>query len=173
MKAPLICWRLGLEPLLRAMRLIVITTRGRKSHRPRHAMLEHSVFDGRVYIAPGWGTRTQWYQNVCADPRVTVQRNGRTYGAIARIITENSELAAVYHHAWGNSPVWTQFLDSWGVEDTLEDFLDKKARIPFLRLDPVEGPPPLPPLKVDLWWIWPMLGFAAYAVWHLTRLGLA
>lgn len=82
-KAPLLAWRLGLGTIPRHFRCMVLTTRGRKSSRSRHTMVEHSVLDGLVYIAPGWGYRTQWYLNILSDPRVTVQRGRRTYGAIA------------------------------------------------------------------------------------------
>lgn len=77
MRFPLYFWRMGLEPLLRQLRFIVLTTRGRRSGEPRRVMLEHSCIHDRVYIAPGWGERNQWYLNILADPRVTVQRTER------------------------------------------------------------------------------------------------
>jgi deazaflavin-dependent oxidoreductase (nitroreductase family) len=142
-ESPLYLWRMGLEPLLRHLRFIVLTTHGRKSGGPRRVMLEHSYRNGRVYIAPGWGERTQWYLNIRANPRVTVQRNGKTLAAMAQLVTDDTELAELYHLARKNSPVWKQYLTSRGVEDTLEDFLAKRDRVPALRLDPVAGDPPL------------------------------
>jgi len=161
MRLPLIYWRLGLEPLLRRLHFLVLTTRGRRSGLPRHTMLEHSLLEGKVYVAPGWGQRTQWYLNVLSDPRVTVQRNGETWGAVARIVTAETELSAIYSQARQISPVWKQYLASWGIEDTLEDFLAKRDRVPALRLDRIEGQPPLPPLACDLRWVW--LVVAAFA----------
>ena len=165
MRLPLIFWRMGLEPLLRRSHFLVLTTRGCKSGAARHAMLEHTFHAGAIYVAPGWGERTQWYRNVLADPRVTVQRNGTTFAAVARNVTDPAELAPIYHLVRQSSPVWAQFLESWGVEDTLEDFLAKQDRLRTLRLDPIEGAPPLAPLVVDLWYLWlavPALGFAIY-----------
>jgi deazaflavin-dependent oxidoreductase (nitroreductase family) len=156
-RAPLTWWRLGLEPLLRRFHFIVVTTRGRASGQARHTMLEHSVLDGRIYIAPGWGRRTQWYRNLLADPALTVQRHGETFAATARPVTDGDELARVFHVVRGVSPVWGQFLASWEIEDTLEDYLAKKDRVPTIRLDRIAGPPPLPPLARDLVWLWAVL----------------
>src|SRR5713226_3507768 len=153
-KAPLVEWRLGLGPLLRRFRLLVLTTRGRKTGKPQHTMLEHSMMDGKAYIAPGWGQRTQWYQNIFADPRVTVQRGGKPYGAIARRVAADDGLKRLYDMMHGKSPVWRQYLESWGVEDTAEAFVANKDRLIVLQLDPIEGVP-LPGIRTDLVWIYP------------------
>jgi deazaflavin-dependent oxidoreductase (nitroreductase family) len=163
-KLPLIGWRMGLEPLMRPMRLIVLTTRGRITGRPRRTMLEHTYLNGHVYIAPGWGNKTQWYMNVLSEPRVTVQRNGKACGAKARLVTDAAELTALYQHG-SKSPVWRQYLESWGIEDTLEDFLAKKDRIPTLRLDVLSERPPMPPLRVDLWWVWIAIVIVGLFLW--------
>jgi deazaflavin-dependent oxidoreductase (nitroreductase family) len=166
-KCPLYFWRMGLEPLLRQFRLIVLTTRGRRSREPRRVMLEHSYRNDCVYIAPGWGERTQWYLNILADPRVTLQRKGKTMSAMARVVTDDTELAAFYQLARRDTPVWKQYLSSRGVEDTLEDFIAKKDRIPALRLDPMEGDLPFPPLRCDLWWVWAVLALVGLLLWWL------
>jgi deazaflavin-dependent oxidoreductase (nitroreductase family) len=119
------------------------------------------------YIAPGWGERTQWYLNIRANPRVTVQRNGKTLAATALLVTDDTELAELYHLALKDSPVWKQYLTSRGVEDTLEDFLAKRDRVPALRLDPVAGDPPLAPLRRDLWWVWAVLALIGLLLWWL------
>jgi len=153
-KFPLLLHRLGLGPILfRLFRMLVLTTRGRKSGRPRHTMLEHTWHNGRAYITPGWGDRTLWYQNVLADPAVTVQRGSATYGAVAVRVLDNGELGDLYGVMAGKSPVWKQYLASWGVEDTLDDYLAKKDRLVVLRLEPRSGAP-LPPLRADLIWLW-------------------
>jgi len=167
-KAPLLQYRLGLGPLVRRFfRMLVLTTRGRKSGRPRYTMLEHTWHNGRAYIAPGWGNRTLWYQNILADPSVTVQRGGSAYGAVAVRVTDNAELANLYRVMAGKSPVWKQYLDSWGIVDTMDDYLAKKERLVVLRLDPTTGVH-LPPLRTDLIWLWPVVAVALIA-WAMLR----
>jgi len=173
MRMPLLYWRLGLKPLLvRSLlfRFLVLTTKGRKSGRARHTMLVHSVLDGRIYIGAGWGERTQWYQNILADPRVTVQARGPAFGAVARLITDDEELRRLYWQAREKSPLWMwkRSLASWDIRDEAEDFVAKKDRILYLRLDPL-GECPLPPLRANLVWVWPALAVAAVAAYALLR----
>lgn len=168
-KAPLLHYRLGPGPVLRRLfQMLVLTTRGRRSGRPRHTMLEHTWHNGRAYIAPGWGDRTLWYQNTLADPRVTVQRGGTAYGAVAVRVTEDDELADLYKVMAGKSPVWKPYLDSWGAEDTLSDFLAKKDRLVVLRLDPINHLP-LTPLRSDLIWVWPLVAALIIIIWAMLR----
>jgi deazaflavin-dependent oxidoreductase (nitroreductase family) len=172
MRMPLLYWRLGLKPLLvraRLFRFLVLTTRGRRTGQARHTALAHFVLDGRMYIGAGWGERTQWYQNLLADPRVTVETRGPAFGAVARPVTDD-ELRQLYFHARERTPLaaWKRSLDSWDIRDEVEDFVAKKGRIPFLRLDP-SSDCPLPPLRADLVWVWPVLAAAAGGVYWLSR----
>ena len=156
-RVPLFLWRMGLGRLFRSLPMLVLTTRGKKTGRPRHVMVEYSFLNGRIYVTPGWGERTQWYRNIAADPHVTAQRKGEVFAANAVRVTEESELKAVFHHARRTSPMWKPFLNSWGIEDNLQDFLSKRDRIVALHLDRTDLSLPLPPLRVDLWWVWLVL----------------
>ena len=137
--------------------MLVLTTRGKKTGKPRHVMIEHGFLDGKIYVVPGWGHRTQWYRNIAADPHVTVQRRAETFAAEAVPVTGENELTAIFQHFRNTSPMFKPFLKSWGIEDNLQDFLSKHDRIVGLRLDRKDGSLPLPPLRADLWWIWVIL----------------
>ncbi len=172
-RMPLLYWRLGLKPLFvrtRLFRFLVLTTKGRRSGQARHTMLPHFVLDGRIYIGAGWGQCTHWYQNILSDPRVTVQARGPAFGAVGSVITDDEELRRLYWHLreMGRLWLWKRSLGSWDIRDEVEDFVAKKGRIPFLRLDPV-GDCPLRPLRSDLVWVWPVLAIAAVAAYALLR----
>jgi deazaflavin-dependent oxidoreductase (nitroreductase family) len=156
-RVPLLLWRMGLGWLFRALPMLVLTTRGKKSGHPRHVMIECSSINGKIYVTPGWGKRTQWYRNIAADPHVTVQRKGEVFAATAVRVTDANELSAVFQYVHETSPMWKPFLNSWGIEDNLQDFLSKHDRIVALRFDRSEVRPPLPSLRVDLWWVWLVL----------------
>ncbi len=113
-----------------------------------------------MYITSAWGERNLWYQNIVADPSVTVQRHGKTWGAQARRVTDGAELEALYHKS-RRSPVWKSYLDYWRVEDTLEDFLAARQRLIVLRLHPMPALP-LAPQETDLLWVWPLLGLGSF-----------
>lgn len=63
--------RLGLGALTGRL-FLILTTRGRKSGLPRHTALEYHTFKGRIYVMAAW-PKSDWYQNLLADPHVTIQ----------------------------------------------------------------------------------------------------
>jgi len=155
-KAPLFFWRLGLARLSYPP-FLLLTTVGRKSGAPRRTMLEYAYINGHIYISSGWGERAQWYKNVLANPFVTVQtvREGTISGK-AVLVADDEEISMLYQYMRGKSPIWTPYLDSWGIKDSLEDFLAKKDRLYILRVEAIQVETP-PPLKTDLVWVWPLI----------------
>lgn len=165
-KSPILLWRLGLGPLFGPI-ILMLSHTGRKSGLVRRTALEYHVLDGRIYLVAAFGERAQWYQNVLTDPYVTVQTGRGTQGAVAVRITDDGELAAVYNLFMQTNAMMTNwYLDSLGIQPTVEDLLAHKDRVVFIRLDPTDKPTP-PPLEADLWWAWLiagglLLGWAVY-----------
>lgn len=151
-RGPLLLWRLGLGWML-GRYLLLLTHTGRRSGRPRRAVLEHTDFDGFLHIASGWAGRPQWVNNIEANPLVTVQCGRRTFGARVRRLSSESDLAHLFESARGRSPVWSEWLQTLGIEDSLEDFLAKKDRVFVYRLEPTDEPTP-PRQRADLAWLW-------------------
>src|SRR5689334_14087097 len=83
LRMPLTLFRLGLGDLLNALRLLILTTRGRKSAQPRHVAVEYRRHGSKIYMISGWGERPDWYQNMLADPLVTIQLGRHTLSALA------------------------------------------------------------------------------------------
>jgi len=155
-KIPLITWRLGLGPLTGRL-FLVLTITGRKSGLPRRAMVEYHRFNNKKYIASGFGAEAQWYKNIVADPRITVQTSDGTESVRAVRVTDDDELIDVIN-VFSNADSATAinwYLRSYGVEPTREDIIAKKDRLYILRLDPTDEPTP-PGLDVDLAWLWPV-----------------
>jgi deazaflavin-dependent oxidoreductase (nitroreductase family) len=83
-KIPILYYNLGMGWMV-GKRILLLTTTGRKSGKPRHTPLEY-IYDAecdRYRIAAGWGGKTDWYRNVRANPHVTVQVGRRKFAAIA------------------------------------------------------------------------------------------
>ncbi len=150
-RAPICLWRMGLGPALSAASLLVLTTRGRKTGLPRHTIVECTQAKGRIYITAAWGTN-RWYRNILSDPKVSVQRDSRTWGAHVERVSDPDELIDVYAAA-RRSPMWRSYLQYWNVPDTVENFLAARSRLVWLRLDPIPELP-LPSLRSDLVWVW-------------------
>ena len=91
LRMPLTLFRLGLGDLLNALRLLVLTTRGRKSGQARHVAVEYRRHGSKIYMISGWGERPDWYQNLLADPLVTIQLGRHTLSALADKVTDPAE----------------------------------------------------------------------------------
>ncbi|MEJ2413002.1 MAG: nitroreductase family deazaflavin-dependent oxidoreductase [Anaerolineales bacterium] len=175
-KLPLLLWRMGLgvyfsHPARGGSRMLVLTTRGRKSGKPRHTMVSAVSVEGKDYILSGWGPRSQWVKNINQDPLVTVQVFRRSYHAFIRQITNQDEFSRVVaemFHTGGDSHFKT-WLQSLGIEYSPADMVSKRARITMYGFEPAdrEGPAPL---KANLVWIYPaLLAISLGIAWLLMK----
>lgn len=154
-KAPLVTWRLGLGPLVGKI-ILLLTTYGRKSGLPRHAMVEYYKHNGHKYAVSAFGEKSQWYRNIETDPRVTIQTADGTEAATAIRVSDDRELLEVvdlfYAH---DAPLTSWYLNSLGIERNPESILANKNRLYFVRFEVGESGAPRG-LDVDLAWIWPL-----------------
>lgn len=151
LKSPILFYRLGLGFIVGSL-FMVMTTTGRKSGLPRRTAIEFHEFKGRKYVFSNWGTQTDWYRNIAADPHITIQTWRGPESVFARRLTSDRELAEAFEFATSN-PSMRAVLRAIGVNMTLEDFLYKKERFTFVTFDPTGQPTP-PALSADLWWAW-------------------
>ncbi len=164
-KSPVLWWRMGLGPILKPF-MLLLTMWGRKSHLPRNTMLSYTLHDGKAYLISGWGERTDWYQNITADPHVTVQRIKNPYHAIARRVVDVPEYSAVMGimlHTGGDTH-FRPWLKSLGIAYDLDDLIRKRDRVYLVALDPTDQAGP-PPMASDLKWVWGVVLIAAAVVW--------
>lgn len=81
--------RIGRADLMR-QRMILLTTRGRRSGRPRTCALNYAIADGTVYVMSGFG-RTDWLRNLEADPHVEMSLGQEHWSAEARTVVDPAE----------------------------------------------------------------------------------
>jgi deazaflavin-dependent oxidoreductase (nitroreductase family) len=167
-KWPVQLWRLGLGPVI-GHQMVLISHTGRKTGQTRRTMTELHVVNGQKYAPSGFGRRSQWYRNIEADPRVTIQTAAGAESAVASRVTDDDELLSLMDLEDPiNRVMLRSFLATLEIELTEEDILAKKDRIYYLRFDPTDEPTP-PPLPADLVWLWPAALFALFMAWLLTR----
>ena len=53
-----------------------ITTTGRRTGNPHTIEIWFGVSDGMVYVLSGGGTRSDWFKNLVANPRVLIHAGG-------------------------------------------------------------------------------------------------
>ena len=89
----LLMWRLGLGSILNmgpamAGRYMVITHTGRKSGLKRRTPVNYAVVDDEVYCTAGFGSVSDWYRNLIANPQVEVWLPDGWYAGMAEEVTQ-------------------------------------------------------------------------------------
>ena len=80
-----------LADLLRSRCVMLLTTRGRRTGRPRTTAVSFMPLeDGHLVVFSGWGVGSDWYANVRADSRVRVKVGRQAVSGTARLVEEPS-----------------------------------------------------------------------------------
>lgn len=158
-RSPMLLYRLGLAPLVGQL-FMVITTTGRKSGEPRRAVVEYHSYDGKKYALAAW-PNSDWYRNLQANPRATIQTADGVEHVVARRLTDDAELAEVYDNTYAKAgEELRQLWEAMGFNLDRDEFLAHKDDFHLLAFEPAgmsAGAPSQPPLEEDLRWVWPAL----------------
>ncbi|MDP3971386.1 MAG: nitroreductase family deazaflavin-dependent oxidoreductase [Candidatus Nanopelagicales bacterium] len=120
---------------------ILLNHVGRRSGLPRQAVVEVCRHDGRTgsyVICSGWGERSQWFQNLMANPNITIQvRDQRIPVTSHRLSTEQGgdEMVKYAHRHPHAAKRLSRFM---GFEPDGSDghYRHIGRNLPFVRLDP-------------------------------------
>jgi len=140
-KTPIFFYRIGL-PLFNGF-ILLLTTTGRKSGKPRLTPLEYHREPGTGFpvIMAGWGGNTDWKRNILANPQVRIQIGWRRSSALAEPLSE-AEVAAWLSEAMKKNPKSARIWSRWAGEPVgldMPDSLLRAARhFPCFRLIPIE-----------------------------------
>jgi deazaflavin-dependent oxidoreductase (nitroreductase family) len=88
-RAPIVMYRIGLGGLM-PMQLL-LTTVGRKSGRPRQSVVDvlgHDVGTDTYYVVSAYGSRSDWYRNLQANPALRAQVRWRRFPARATVLSQ-------------------------------------------------------------------------------------
>jgi deazaflavin-dependent oxidoreductase (nitroreductase family) len=85
-------YALGLGSLVGRL-VLLLTTTGRKSGLPRVTALQYEEIDGAIYLGSSKGTHADWFQNLVANPCVTVRVKSRQFSGMAEAVTDPIRVA--------------------------------------------------------------------------------
>lgn len=174
LRSPLLLYRLGLGGLLNTIHLMVLTTRGRKSGQARHIPIEYRRHGKKIYLVSGWGGRPQWYQNIMADPTVTIRLGAQVYAAKGSIVTDSAEALRALYLFRRIAPARYDAVLGRLVEAPVnaKTLPDLSHQFTIIRLDVTDEPPTLPALRVRLPGVLPLIlgvGLCTLLLIALTR----
>lgn len=137
-KVPMLFYRAGLPCM--GNFILLLTTTGRKTGKPRYTPLEYHPEDGSGYfiVMAGWGGNTDWKKNILANPSVHVQAGRRHFNATAEEMS-NEEVAAWLYKATQVNPSSLKIWSRWAGEDlngSLESMRKAAPHFPSFRLIP-------------------------------------
>jgi deazaflavin-dependent oxidoreductase (nitroreductase family) len=152
--------------------LLLLRVRGRKSGLVRDNPLSYLVADGAVWVMAGFGSRTDWYRNLLADPEVELLLPGRTIACRAQVVDSpyiRARIIPQLVRATGAPGFLTGMNPYRSTDDQL---LAAAAWVPLVRLAPedellVAGPDD----PGGLGWLWrqPVLLGAMFLVARRLR----
>jgi deazaflavin-dependent oxidoreductase (nitroreductase family) len=93
-------------------KFLYLTTRGRKSGKPREIEIWFTHVDGNFYVVAEYAT-SNWVVNLRANPAVQVRVAGESFSARARILTQetdpelhkNIQALSTKKYGWGDGLV--------------------------------------------------------------------
>ncbi len=101
-RIPVYIYRLGLGWVF-GERLVLVNHVGRKSGTPRQSVvevIERNLQTGEITIIAGYGSQTQWYQNLKAHPDTTIQLGRHRLCVISEFVSaeDGEDIMARYFH---------------------------------------------------------------------------
>lgn len=132
-------WRLG---LLLGGRFVLINHVGRKTGRPRQAVVEVVARDpgsGAVTVAAGFGAGSDWYRNLLAHPEVTIELGRRTIPVRAVTLTDSEagEAMVDYARRHPRAARWLSRFLGFRVAGEESDYRALGRRLPMVRFEPM------------------------------------
>jgi len=145
-RLPLYIYRLGWGQALGWVPIMVMTTKGHQSGKPRYVVVEYRRHGSKYYIVSGWGEQTHWYQNLAHNPRVTIQHGSHVYDAVAKRVDNPAEtLRALYmfsRNSWIYETLFARMSSAQSADlSTLAEVVDEFV---VVRIDPTGDMPELP-----------------------------
>lgn len=140
-RLPIWLYRLKLGWLL-GRKFLLLHHFGRKSGKPRQAVLEIVKYDSETdtyFIASGFGTNSNWYQNLLHRPEVVIQVGLKQFNVTAVPLGSEKSGAAMVDYARRNpkaARTLSQFI-GYSVDGSEETYRQLgETTIPFIAFKP-------------------------------------
>ena len=89
---PQFLYAIGMGPIYGHW-VLLLTTIGRNSGKPRVTPLQYEEIDGDIYVASARGTKSDWYRNIVNNPKVSVRVRSQQFEGKAEPTTDRKRIA--------------------------------------------------------------------------------
>lgn len=126
-------------------RFVLLTHTGRKSGLPRQTVLEvvrYNKATGTCVVASGWGTKSDWFHNVTANPNIAIQIRNRRSAAVAERLPPEAGAQELVDYARRHPLALRELASFMGyrLDGTEADIRALGEMIPMFRFRPVMVP---------------------------------
>ncbi len=143
LRAPIFLYHIGLGWLF-GERMVLLTHVGRISGKPRQVVLEvveREPEPGHYLIASGYGSKSQWFGNVLAQPAVRYQVGRRIYSGTAVPLEPEQSGKRLAAYAQRHPKLAARLMSSLGhAPRSLAEYealgADRDDGVPLVRLSP-------------------------------------
>jgi deazaflavin-dependent oxidoreductase (nitroreductase family) len=118
LRLPIWLYRIHLGWIL-GTRFVLLTHKGRKSGLLRHTVIEIVRYDketGNCVVASGWGTKSDWYRNITADPEIFFQIRNRRCKGIAERLSSKSGGEELVNYSKRHPMAWKELAHFMGIK---------------------------------------------------------
>lgn len=140
-RIPIWLYRIHLGWLL-GHRFVLLTHSGRKSGLPRQAVLEvvrYAPATGACIVASGWDTRSNWFRNVTANPKIFIQIGNKRTPAIAERLSPEAGVQELVDYAHRHPLAFRELTRFMGyrLDGTEDDICALGQMIPMFLFNPI------------------------------------
>ena len=161
-------YRLGLGGMLNLFpklsgRIMILTHIGRRSGKMYRSGLNYAFVNGRLYCTAGFGSVSDWYRNIQADPRVEVWLPTGWWAAAAEDVSDDPNRIYILRQVLINSgfAAFAAGINPYRMSDIDMENLFSTYRLIHIRRQTArtgaDGPS-------DLAWVWPVGFFALFGL---------
>ena len=137
---PRLAYALGLGPLI-GNSVLLLTTYGRKTGRPRVTPLVYEQRGETLTVASARGASADWLRNIMANPKVGVRAGRRQFHGIAEATTDPEKIADYLERQLERNPgAFGAILRSEGLSSrpSRADLIRFAPRRPMVSIRPVD-----------------------------------
>lgn len=153
-------WRLGLGPWLNVWpeglgRFLVIGHVGRKSGLKRYTPVNYAEVDGEVYVTAGFGSVSDWYRNLRANPAIELWLPDGRWAGVSEEVLQAEPRLRIMRQVIINSGFAGRLagLQPHTMSDEVFEQATREYRLLHLRrVVPITGPDG----PGELSWVWPL-----------------